>query len=118
MKYLDRAPMLPKVRAFSSLIKLWFSDEPNDSIISLGVCSNGWVVINLIDFWFRSNFFVGSFGFPAGVVFSQTVELNDRNLWQPFSNYPISELAKERISDMLLQIADLLNSYGLTRRKL
>lgn len=40
-KYLHRPPMLAKVRALITLLKLWYAKEPSDDVISLGICSNG-----------------------------------------------------------------------------
>ncbi|CAH1381601.1 unnamed protein product [Tenebrio molitor] len=43
VKLLERQPILPKIRALGSLLRLWFSKEVGDDIISLGICSNGTV---------------------------------------------------------------------------
>ncbi|RZC41750.1 malate dehydrogenase 1B, partial [Asbolus verrucosus] len=84
-----------KIRATASLIRLWFAEENSDDIISLGVCSNG------------------SFGFPPGVVFSQAVIQNEKRLWEPFTNFPVSRKATYRIHDISLEIGDLLKKYNL-----
>ncbi|XP_074025693.1 putative malate dehydrogenase 1B isoform X3 [Leptinotarsa decemlineata] len=69
---LERPPVLAKVRAVTSLLKLWYSKEQAKGvIISLGVCSNG------------------SFEIPSGLVFSQPVKLDDTEKWIPFGKFPL-----------------------------
>lgn len=41
MDKLITRPVYAKVRATISLLKLWYSEETPDDIISLGLCSNG-----------------------------------------------------------------------------
>ncbi|XP_076279043.1 putative malate dehydrogenase 1B [Lasioglossum baleicum] len=61
-------------RAICDLLKLWYSAEVGDEILSLGVISDG------------------SFGIPKGLVFSQPVYLevleDQSRVWKPFKDFP------------------------------
>ncbi|KAG5877555.1 hypothetical protein JTB14_023328 [Gonioctena quinquepunctata] len=92
---LDRGPVLAKVRAVVSLVKLWLAGEqPDPAIISLGVSSNG------------------SFGFPPGMVFSQPVKLEERGKWTPYSKFPLmNEVTMSRIRECIQTVSEIMRLF-------
>ncbi|XP_057657797.1 putative malate dehydrogenase 1B isoform X1 [Diorhabda carinulata] len=93
---LRRPPIFSKVRAITSLLKLWTTEEIGDEIISLGVCSDG------------------SFGIPKGVVFSQPVKMDRTRRWTPFRNFPLmNEVTKSEIKYCCNKIHGILEQYKL-----
>ncbi|XP_031332854.1 malate dehydrogenase 3, cytoplasmic-like [Photinus pyralis] len=79
---LNRHLVYSKVRATISVIKIWYAKEPTGDIISLGICSNG------------------SFGIPAGLVFSQPSILKN-NVWVPYEAFPTMEETKREILKLI-----------------
>ncbi|XP_063906127.1 putative malate dehydrogenase 1B [Zophobas morio] len=95
---LQRPPVLAKVRALASLLKLWFAEVVTDEIISLGVCSNG------------------AFRFPPGVCFSQPVSLNEKRIWEPVASLPLTSLTQRKVADIVLQVEGHLKNFGIGDR--
>lgn len=94
---LNRAPHFAMVRSFISLLKIWYSKEERDEIISLGVCSNG------------------AFGIPHGIVFSQPAILNHQKMWVPFEMFPISQRTQEEIEKLIPPVRELLDNFGIVK---
>ncbi|KAJ8973898.1 hypothetical protein NQ317_018853 [Molorchus minor] len=95
---LHRPPTLAKIRALTSLLRLWYAPERSDDIICLGVCSNG------------------SFGTPPGVVFSQPVMLDEKSKWMPFSKFPLKDDSSESaIKSCIASTKDILEAFGLLK---
>ncbi|CAH1175693.1 unnamed protein product [Phaedon cochleariae] len=95
---LNRAPILAKIRAVTSLLKLWFASPYSDSIISLGVSSNG------------------SFGITPGIVFSQPVKLDDRGKWVPFDTFPLlSDFTRSQIQECVSVCSEVLQLCGIEK---
>lgn len=95
---LSRPHIRSKQRALCTLLKLWFSTDPSDEIISLGVCSNG------------------TFNIPIGIVFSQPVMLNEQHKWIPYSNFPLmNDFTYKKVGQCFDNIRDILVKYGFSR---
>ncbi|XP_060523683.1 protein Lilipod isoform X2 [Cylas formicarius] len=88
--------VLAKVRAVSSLVRLWYSREPEDVIISLGICSDG------------------SFEIPRGIIFSQPAEQDATRKWRPFHNFPLmNDNTKSEINQCLNESKELLSCFEM-----
>lgn len=57
--------------------------------------------------------FVGCFGFPAGVVFSQPVMLENK-YWRPFKDFPVSKAAGEANQEIVIRSLALLQKFVAT----
>lgn len=93
----------PKCRAICDLLKLWYSNKKSigDEIISLGIESDGNIKIARIAKNKTGKFetiyvFLGSFGIPKGLVFSQPVYLKEyedgSRAWVPFRDFPMPNM--------------------------
>nr|XP_031826884.1 putative malate dehydrogenase 1B [Nomia melanderi] len=73
-----RSDDFQKCRAVCDLLRLWYSKEIGDEIISLGISSDG------------------SFGIPEELVFSQPVHLkvleDQSRIWVPFKDFPMPNM--------------------------
>lgn len=115
-KKLYGRPTYSIVRATISLLKVWYSNEESDDIISLGVCSNGttsFITVRFVSYYKRITNFVGAFAIPNGIVFSQPVMLNDKKIWQPFRKFPLTKKAEEEIQKLVLLTQETLDNFGI-----
>nr|XP_033326301.1 putative malate dehydrogenase 1B isoform X2 [Megalopta genalis] len=85
-----------KCRAICDLLKLWYSTDVGDEVISLGVISDG------------------SFGIPEGVVFSQPVYLklleDQSRAWVPFQNFPMPNIPLNIFQNLVNTAVIILNN--------
>ncbi|KAF7278262.1 hypothetical protein GWI33_008618 [Rhynchophorus ferrugineus] len=92
VKKLHYKPYFAQLRSLMSLIKIWYSEDISDEIISLGVCSNG------------------TFGIPSGVVFSQPAVQDSRHRWVPFQKFPImNENTIDEINNLVKSTVSILS---------
>ncbi|XP_050293238.1 putative malate dehydrogenase 1B [Anthonomus grandis grandis] len=97
---LQRPPCLSKLRALISLLKIWYSDETPDEIISLGIVSNG------------------SFNIPCGLVFAQPCILDGKRRWKPFSNFPlVNDAVLEKIDGLIEKSVELIGKIFSSQKE-
>ncbi|XP_030754056.1 putative malate dehydrogenase 1B [Sitophilus oryzae] len=83
-KNLPHQPCFVKLTSLMSFLKIWYSKEITDEIVSLGICSNG------------------SYEITPGIVFSQPAIQDKKRRWIPFQNFSLMN------SDTVIEIKQLL----------
>lgn len=101
-----------KVEALLSLLRLWYGAEQEDSIISLGVCSDGAKTVCLSKRCINASV-LGTNGIPEGLMFSQPVHLAAKRRWKPFKEFPMRETSRKRVDRLVESVVAYLKTEEL-----
>ena len=93
-KRLGRPASYSKVSAAVTVLKVWLHGKPSDSVMSLGICSNG------------------SFGLPPRVCMSQPA-IFDGRFWVPFEKFPMCARVETEIARIVPEVLRVLQEYGV-----